>query len=225
MKVCLHVPCRLQQGFNILSMVMDLLTDKMGSAPIELVKRSVTISTMINWHSDKNDRDGDGHNDCTWTWALTDGFSLESSPFIFINSVFSKEERKKKPSIYVQNFPLNYYFSAINSSKKNSNCKYIRYDPAELKLNFELPTFDVFHIITVSGEQSPRFTRWNLNCCTKLHWYCGGCWERKLSYKYWGQIDLCSFEMWQGYKATPGPNYYSFGNHASFFFFFLKNSS
>ena len=59
-KVCLHVPSPYSSKFNIVPMVMNRLTDRIGAEPILSFKRSVSIDIMLNI-------DGDGKGVCKQT--------------------------------------------------------------------------------------------------------------------------------------------------------------
>ena len=88
LKGCWHVatpssssrPCLPPSKFNIMSMVTDSLTGKMGLPPILPIKRPITIGTMINLDGDCDD-DGDGVGPCkqTLTWSHFSVFVPETS--------------------------------------------------------------------------------------------------------------------------------------------------
>ena len=69
LRACLHVPSPSPclspspSKFNIASIEMDRLMDRIGSVPILPIKQTVTIGIMLNFDGD-GDRHGDGDGTC-----------------------------------------------------------------------------------------------------------------------------------------------------------------
>ena len=100
-KACLHVPSPSPSPCHhghcqmyIVWIVIDCLTDRLGSEPILYIKRSISIGTMLNFDGDCDcDRHGDGDGTCKQPFNSSISHSLAVNNNLWLPSATVVAER------------------------------------------------------------------------------------------------------------------------------------